>query len=172
MIPTEESAPAVRGPGPAAMPLRVNGQNYTVHAPPSYTLLDALRDDLALTGAKKVCDQGQCGACTVLRDGVAVYACLTLAIECGAAEITTIEGLAGPDGALHPVQQALLECDGLQCGFCTPGQALAMKALLDRYPDPTDEQIAHGMAGNLCRCGAYPGIRQAARQAAAALRGA
>jgi|SRR5579859_3132947 len=157
---------AVRGPGPGAVHLRVNGQPYTVQAPPSRTLLDAVRDDLGLTGTKKVCDQGQCGACTVLRDGVAVYACLVLAVECQHAEITTIEGLAGADGTLHPIQQAFLDCDGLQCGYCTPGQILAAKALLDRHPNPTLADIERGMSGNLCRCGAYPGIVRAVQQAA------
>ncbi len=146
--------------------LRVNGQSHTVQIPTTRTLLDALRSDLGLTGTKKVCDQGQCGACTVLRDGMAVYACLTLAVECDGQEITTIEGLAAPDGTLHPIQQAFLDCDGLQCGFCTPGQVLAAKALLDRHPHPTAADIAHGMAGNLCRCGAYPGIVRAVEQAA------
>ena len=164
-------AEVAHGPGARPMQLRVNGQPYTILAPPSRTLLDAIRIDLGLTGTKKVCDQGQCGACTVLRDGVAVYACLLLAVECQRAEITTIEGLAQPDGTLHPIQQAFLDCDGLQCGYCTPGQILTLKALLDRYPDPTAAEIAHGMAGNLCRCGAYPGIAAAARQAARALRG-
>jgi xanthine dehydrogenase YagT iron-sulfur-binding subunit len=166
------AASAVRGPDTTEIHLHVNGQPYTIQAPPARTLLDALREDLGLTGAKKVCDQGQCGACTVLRDGVAVYACLTLAVECGRSEITTIEGLAAPDGTLHPIQQAFLDCDGLQCGFCTPGQILAMKALLDRHPNPTPDDIARGMSGNLCRCGAYPGIRRAAEQAARALQGA
>ncbi len=160
------------GPEPGAIRLRVNGQAYTIYAPPSRTLLDALRVDLTLTGTKLVCDQGQCGACTVLRDGVAVYSCLTLAVECQDAEITTIEGLAAPDGTLHPIQQAFLECDGLQCGYCTPGQILAAKALLDRDPQPSDAAIAQGMAGNLCRCGAYPGIRRAVAQAARVLQGA
>ncbi len=146
--------------------LRVNGQAHNVTLPATRTLLDALRGDLGLTGTKKVCDQGQCGACTVLRDGMAVYSCLTLAIECGDSEITTIEGLAAPDGTLHPIQQAFLDCDGLQCGFCTPGQVLAAKALLDRRPQPTAADITRGMAGNLCRCGAYPGIIRAVEQAA------
>ncbi len=146
--------------------LRVNGQSHTVTVPTTRTLLDTLRGDLGLTGTKKVCDQGQCGACTVLRDGMAVYACLTLAVECGGQEITTIEGLAAPDGTLHPIQQAFLDCDGLQCGFCTPGQVLAAKALLDRHPHPTAAEITRGMAGNLCRCGAYPGIVRAVEQAA------
>jgi carbon-monoxide dehydrogenase small subunit len=147
--------------------LRVNGQTYQMAVPTERTLLDTLRVDLGLTGSKKVCDQGQCGACTVLRDGEAVYACLTLAVEAGGHEWTTIEGLAAPDGRLHPLQQAFLDCVGLQCGFCTPGQVLAAKALLDRHPHPDDATIRRGMAGNLCRCGAYPGILHAVQQAAA-----
>ncbi|MGI8588235.1 MAG: (2Fe-2S)-binding protein [Chloroflexia bacterium] len=161
----------ILGPGPGEIRLRVNGQGYRIYAPPSRTLLDALRDEIGLTGTKKVCDQGQCGACTVLRDGQAVYSCLMLAAECGDAEITTIEGVAAADGSLHPIQQAFLECDGLQCGFCTPGQILAAKALLARHPSPSHEEIEQGMAGNLCRCGAYPGIARAVEQAAKTLQG-
>lgn len=166
---TEQAGPGGprRGPGPGEIRLRVNDQTYMLQAPPSRTLLDALRENLGLTGAKKVCDQGQCGACTVLRDGVAVYSCLTLAVECQQCEILTIEGLAGPNGTLHPIQQAFIDRDGMQCGFCTPGQVLAVKALLQRTPNPSVAEIERGMSGNLCRCGAYPGILQAAQQAAA-----
>ncbi|HUS15830.1 MAG TPA: (2Fe-2S)-binding protein [Chloroflexia bacterium] len=176
MSDTAHTGAAVRGPGPGTVTLRVNGEDHTIQAPPSRTLLDALRDDLGLTGTKKVCDQGQCGACTVLRDGVAVYSCLTLAVAAQDSAITTIEGLATPsadgsDPGLHPIQEAFLDCDGLQCGFCTPGQVLALKALLDREPNPSAADIARGLSGNLCRCGAYPGIMRAAQQAAGALRG-
>jgi xanthine dehydrogenase YagT iron-sulfur-binding subunit len=164
-------AAAVVGPGPGTVHLRVNGQPYTIQAPPSRTLLEAIRVDLGLTGTKLVCDQGNCGACTVLCDGMAIYSCLTLAVESQRCEITTIEGLAAPDGTLHPVQQAFLDCDGLQCGYCTPGQVLAAKALLDHHPNPTPEQIERGMSGNICRCGAYPGIRRAVQQAADTLGG-
>jgi aerobic-type carbon monoxide dehydrogenase small subunit (CoxS/CutS family) len=125
-------------------------------------LLDALREDLGLTGAKPGCEMGNCGACTVLLDGEAIYSCLALAVECQGRAITTIEGLTQGD-ALDRIQQAFIAYDALQCGFCTPGQVLAMKALLDRNPHPDDEEIDRAMSGNLCRCGAYPKIRAAAR---------
>jgi aerobic-type carbon monoxide dehydrogenase small subunit (CoxS/CutS family) len=125
-------------------------------------LLDALREDLGLTGAKPGCEMGNCGACTVLLDGEAIYSCLALAVECQGRAVTTIEGLTQGD-ALDPIQQAFIAHDALQCGFCTPGQVLAMKALLDRNPHPGDEEIDRAMSGNLCRCGAYPKIRAAAR---------
>ena len=143
--------------------LTVNGVTHTLVVEPRRTLLDALREDLGLTGAKPGCNMGQCGACTVLVDGEAIYSCLALAVEYQGRSITTIEGLAPMGGELDPVQQAMIEHDALQCGFCTPGQALALKALLARNPHPTDEEIDRGMAGNLCRCGAYPKIRAAAR---------
>jgi xanthine dehydrogenase YagT iron-sulfur-binding subunit len=146
--------------------LSVNGQSYMVTVPARRTLLDLLRDELHLTGTKKVCDMGQCGACTVLRDGMPVLACLTLVAACEGADITTVEGLAGPNGELTPVQQAFIECDALQCGFCTPGQVMAATALLRENPNPTDEEIVYYMSGNLCRCGAYKGIFEAVRAAA------
>jgi aerobic-type carbon monoxide dehydrogenase small subunit (CoxS/CutS family) len=164
------NAPAIQGPGPAPVHLRINGRPYDLLVPLHATLLDILRETLGLTGTKKVCDMGQCGACTVLCDGTAQYACLKLAIESAGCEITTIEGLAAPDGPLHPIQQAFVECDGLQCGFCTPGQVLALKALLDHNPAPTEQEIERALSGNLCRCGAYVGIRRAAQHAVAALR--
>lgn len=147
--------------------LSVNGQLYEREVEPRATLLDTLRDDLGLTGAKLGCDMGQCGACTVLVGGDAMYACLLLSIEMDGRDITTIEGLT-VGGELDPVQAAIIEHDGLQCGFCTPGQALAMKALLARTPDPTDDEIDRALAGNLCRCGAYPKLRAAARALARA----
>lgn len=146
--------------------LDVNGAAYDLDLEPRRTLLDALREDLGLTGAKPGCNMGNCGACTVLLDGEAVYSCLLLAVECAGQAITTIEGLAR-GGALDPVQAAFVEHDALQCGFCTPGQVLAMKALLARNPHPTEEEIARGMSGNLCRCGAYPKILAAGRALAA-----
>ena len=145
-----------------AIELTVNGRAYALRVEPRRTLLDALREDLHLTGAKPGCNMGQCGACTVLLDGEAVYSCLLLAVECQEHEITTIEGLARDD-ALDPVQQAFIEHDALQCGFCTPGQILAMKALLARNPQPSDEEILRGISGNLCRCGAYAKILAAGR---------
>jgi aerobic-type carbon monoxide dehydrogenase small subunit (CoxS/CutS family) len=146
--------------------LDVNGVAYDLDLETRRTLLDALREDLGLTGAKPGCNMGNCGACTVLLDGEAVYSCLLLAVECEGQAITTIEGLAR-GGALDPVQAAFVEHDALQCGFCTPGQVLSMKALLTRNPHPTEEEIARGMSGNLCRCGAYPKILAAGRALAA-----
>jgi aerobic-type carbon monoxide dehydrogenase small subunit (CoxS/CutS family) len=142
--------------------LSVNGGQRALEVEPRRTLLDALREDLGLTGAKPGCEMGNCGACTVLLDGEAIYSCLALAVECQGQAITTIEGLTQGD-ALDPIQQAFIAHDALQCGFCTPGQVLAMKALLDRNPHPDDEEIDRAMAGNLCRCGAYPKIRAVAR---------
>jgi aerobic-type carbon monoxide dehydrogenase small subunit (CoxS/CutS family) len=142
--------------------LRVNGVERALEVEPRRTLLDALRENLGLTGAKPGCEMGNCGACTVLLDGEAIYSCLALAVECQGRTITTIEGLTQSD-ALDPIQQAFIAHDALQCGFCTPGQVLAMKALLDRNPHPDDEEIDRAMSGNLCRCGAYPKIRAAAR---------
>ena len=142
----------------------LNGAPRTIAVEPRRTLLDALRHDLALTGTKKVCDQGNCGACTVHLDGVAVYSCLLLAIECDGADIKTIEGLARGD-RLDPVQQAFIEEDAFQCGFCTPGQIMSLRALLDATPDPTDDEIQLALSGNLCRCGAYLNIVKAAHRA-------
>ncbi len=153
------------GPDPVSLSLRVNGQTFSFVAEPRRTLLDALRYDLGLTGAKKGCDEGTCGACTVLLNGKPVYSCLLLAVECQGHEIETIEGLA-KGGKLHPVQEAFVEHDALQCGFCTPGQILSIKALLDENPEPTEEDIKRAVSGNLCRCGAYPHIVEAARAAA------
>jgi aerobic-type carbon monoxide dehydrogenase small subunit (CoxS/CutS family) len=145
-----------------AISLRVNGVERALEVEPRRTLLDALREDLGLTGAKPGCEMGNCGACTVLLDGEAIYSCLALAVECQGRAITTIEGLTQGD-ALDRIQQAFIAYDALQCGFCTPGQVLAMKALLDRNPHPDDEEIDRAMSGNLCRCGAYPKIRAVAR---------
>jgi aerobic-type carbon monoxide dehydrogenase small subunit (CoxS/CutS family) len=158
---------ATSEPGRAQqLSVSVNGRRYAVHVPARRTLLDLLRDDLSLTGTKKVCDMGHCGACTVLRNGVPVLACLTLALACQGDEISTVEGLAGPDGQLSPLQQAFIDCDALQCGFCTPGQLMMATALLHSNPAPTDVEIKAGMAGNLCRCGAYKGIFEAVKSVA------
>jgi xanthine dehydrogenase YagT iron-sulfur-binding subunit len=149
------------------MRLIVNGAAHDVTGPPHETLLATLRERLHLTGTKLVCGRGECGACTVLIGGVSVYACLTLTAACEGESITTVEGL-GRDGALHPVQAAFIAEDALQCGYCTPGQILAAIALLNENPTPTDEEIRHGMSGNLCRCGTYPKIVRAVSAAAKA----
>jgi xanthine dehydrogenase YagT iron-sulfur-binding subunit len=160
----------VYGPGKVKLTLNVNGQARTLEVEPRVTLLEALRHELDLTGAKRVCDRGTCGACTVLVDGKPVYACSLLAIEAQGKAITTVEALSA-GGKLHPVQQAFVDNDGLQCGFCTPGFVVACKALLDRHPDPTPDELRAGLGGNLCRCGTYVGIRAAVAQAAKAQKG-
>jgi len=147
--------PEYRGPGPTPIKLDVNGESRLLLAEPRRTLLDALRYDLGLTGAKKVCDRGDCGACTVLVDGVAEYACLTLAVACEGKHVETIEG-GGAD--VEALQQAFLAHDAYQCGFCTPGQIMALAALLRRDGQAGEDQVKTAVAGNLCRCGAYPNI--------------
>lgn len=159
-----EGEVATQGPGKVPVSLNVNGKKQSAQLEPRVTLLDALRDQFDLTGAKRVCDRGTCGACTVLMDGKTVYACSVLAIDAQNHEITTVEGLGEP-GRLHPVQQAFIDNDGQQCGFCTPGFVVATKAFLDQHPHPTPEQIKHGLGGNFCRCGTYAGIRAAVMQA-------
>ena len=143
--------------------LHVNGRTESLTVEPRTSLLDALRDGLGLTGAKKVCDRGECGACTVLADGRPIYSCLALACESERLALTTIEGRGGAE--TDPVQRAFVAADALQCGFCTPGQVLSVTALLAAHPTPTDDEIARAMAGNLCRCGTYPKIKQAVRLA-------
>ena len=145
--------------------LHVNGTARALRLDSRVTLLDALRDELGLTGTKKGCDQGACGACTVLVDGKRVLSCLTLAAQCEGREVTTIEGLA-PDGRLHPVQEAFIRHDGFQCGYCTPGQIMSAVALLHEGRTGSDAEIREFMSGNLCRCGAYPNIVAAIREAA------
>lgn len=157
----------VYGPGKVPVALTVNGRLYRSELEPRVTLLDALRNSFDLTGAKRVCDRGTCGACTVLLDNKAVYSCSVLAIDAQKHAITTVEGLGDPD-RLHPVQKAFWDNDAQQCGFCTPGFVVATKAFLDRHPNPTPEQIKKGLGGNLCRCGTYVGVRAAALQAAGA----
>ena len=153
----------VRGPVSEPVALTVNGETYAVDLEPRVSLLDALREHLDLTGAKKGCDQGTCGACTVLVDGRRVLSCLTLALTCEGREVLTIEGLAGPTGELHPMQVAFIEHDAFQCGYCTPGQIMSAVALLREGNAETDEDIAEYMSGNICRCAAYPHIRDAIR---------
>jgi xanthine dehydrogenase YagT iron-sulfur-binding subunit len=173
-----EEAPAARaeagvtllGPGPVPMTFTVNGKRHQAELEPRTTLLDALRDHLDLTGAKRVCDRGTCGACTVHIEGKAVYACSLLAIEAQGQKIETVESLGTPE-ALHPLQAAFVEHDAQQCGFCTPGFVMAAKALLDGNPNPSLADVHHGLAGNFCRCGTYVGMRQAVLEAAQTMRG-
>src|SRR3984893_11725486 len=146
--------------------LRVNGSARRLQLDSRVTLLDALREHLGLVGTKKGCDQGACGACTVLVDGQRVLSCLTLAAQCEGREVTTIEGLAR-DGELHPLQEAFIRHDGFQCGYCTPGQIMSAVALLDEGRAGSDEEIREFMSGNVCRCGAYPNIVAAIREVAA-----
>lgn len=161
----DQALASQRGPDKVRVILRVNGDLHEVFIEPRQTLLDTLRNNLGLTGAKKGCDEGTCGACTVLLNGNAIYSCLTLAIECEGQSIKTIEALS-KGGNLHPIQQAFIDNDGYQCGFCTPGQILAVKALLDKKSDPSADEIQRAVSGNLCRCGAYPNIVEAAMAAA------
>jgi aerobic-type carbon monoxide dehydrogenase small subunit (CoxS/CutS family) len=144
--------------------LRINGATHAVVVDARRSLLDVLRDELQLTGTKKVCDMGNCGACTVLSNGRPVYACLMLAVDCTDADITTIEGL-GNGQRLDPVQQAFIDADAFQCGFCTPGQIMSVKGLLNADPQPSDAAIERALNGNLCRCGAYRNLLRAARMA-------
>jgi xanthine dehydrogenase YagT iron-sulfur-binding subunit len=164
----------------AEVSLQVNGEPKTLYLDTRTSLLDALREHLGLTGSKKGCDHGQCGACTVLVDGRRTLSCLTLTVAQDGAEVTTVEGLAGADG-LHPVQQAFLDRDAYQCGYCTPGQICSAVGVLDELaagwpsavtsagpPDLSDAEVAERMSGNLCRCGAYPNIVAAVQDAGAA----
>jgi aerobic-type carbon monoxide dehydrogenase small subunit (CoxS/CutS family) len=146
-----------QGPGAVAVAFTVNGEKRTLMVEPRVTLLEALRGNLGLTGAKEACDRATCGACTVLLNDTPVYACSMLAIEAQGAAITTIEGLAR-DGKLTALQQAMVEQDGLQCGFCSPGMVMVLTALLRKNPHPTEAEVRRAIAGNLCRCGSYPRI--------------
>jgi xanthine dehydrogenase YagT iron-sulfur-binding subunit len=162
-----EAAPASGsvGPGPTKITLTVNGREQTVQAEPRTTLANVLRNQLDLTGAKIVCDRGSCGACTVLMDGKPVYSCMLLALDAQGHKITTVEGLAKGE-RLDPVQAAFVDKDALMCGFCTPGFVLSVRALLNENPNPTLEQVKEACAGNLCRCGTYPRVFEAALAAA------
>ncbi len=151
--------------GQTEMVLIVNGRSRRATMDVRTSLLDALREHLDLTGSKKGCDQGQCGACTVHVDGQRVLSCLTLAVAVQGREITTIEGLAGKDGGLHPMQQAFIDHDGFQCGYCTPGQIMSAVACVHEGHANTDAEIQEYMSGNLCRCAAYPKIVAAVKQA-------
>jgi xanthine dehydrogenase YagT iron-sulfur-binding subunit len=167
----KEAGIAEQGPGKVPVVLNVNGKKLRASLEPRVTLLDALRDQFELTGAKRVCDRGTCGACTVLMDGKAVYSCSVLAIDAQEKQITTVEGLGEP-GHLHPIQQAFVDNDAQQCGFCTPGFVMATAAFLNEHPNPTMQDIKHGLGGNFCRCGTYAGMRLAVMQAAKTLKGA
>jgi xanthine dehydrogenase YagT iron-sulfur-binding subunit len=155
--------PVEHGPGAGTVTLSVNGQPHELRIEPRVSLLDAVRERLGLTGSKKGCDQGTCGACTVRVDGRRVLACLTLAVTCEGREVTTIEGLSG-DGELHPMQAAFIANDAFQCGYCTPGQIMSAVALLEEGHAADDGEIAEWMSGNICRCAAYPHIRAAIRE--------
>jgi xanthine dehydrogenase YagT iron-sulfur-binding subunit len=154
------SLPAVHGSQAGTVVLSVNGQERELRIEPRVSLLDALREHLGLTGSKKGCDQGTCGACTVWVDGRRVLACLSLAVTCEGREVTTIEGLSS-DGALHPMQAAFVDRDAFQCGYCTPGQIMSAVAVLKEGHAGDDAEIAEWMSGNICRCAAYPNIRAA-----------
>jgi aerobic-type carbon monoxide dehydrogenase small subunit (CoxS/CutS family) len=158
-------ASSFRGPNAIDLSLTVNGRTTTVHQPPHRSLLDTLRGSLGLTGTKLVCNEGDCGACTVLVDGRPIYSCITLAIACEGKRVETIEGLS-ENGKLHPVQEAFIEKDAFQCGFCTPGQVMSVVSLLRTNPDARAEDVKRAVAGNLCRCGAYTNIVEAGVAAA------
>ena len=164
--PTGAPTPPTASPMPATLPmtLTVNGETRSVSLDVRTSLLDALRDHLGLTGSKKGCDQGQCGACTVHLDGERVLSCLTLAVAAQGRKITTIEGLAPAGGGLHPMQTAFIEHDGFQCGYCTPGQIMSAAGCVNEGDARTDDEIREYMSGNLCRCAAYPRIVEAVKQ--------
>jgi aerobic-type carbon monoxide dehydrogenase small subunit (CoxS/CutS family) len=159
VAPAEASVPEAteRDPRRSVVEVKVNGVAYRQEVANRTTLLELLREDLKLTGTKMGCDRAQCGACTVILNGKSVYSCTTLALEAAGAEVLTIEGLAKSD-ALHPIQQAFVEHSGFQCGFCTSGQIMSTKALLDRMPKPTEDEARRALSGNLCRCAAYKRI--------------
>jgi xanthine dehydrogenase YagT iron-sulfur-binding subunit len=167
--PTHDSGVAIPAPEKIAVTLRVNGTERRLALAPWTTLLDALRDHLDLTGTKKGCDHGQCGACTVLVEGRRVNSCLTLAVMQDGAAVTTVEGLAAPDGTLHPLQQAFIDHDAFQCGYCTSGQICSAAGLIAEGKARTADEIRELMSGNICRCGAYPNIVAAIEQAIRAM---
>ena len=168
---TAQAATAnVVGPAPVPITLNINGKPVKVTVEPRVTLVDALRNYLDMTGAKRVCDRGTCGACTVIMNGKSVYSCTVLAIDAQGKNIETIEGLASGN-TLHPVSQAFWDNDAQQCGYCTPGFVVAAKNFLDRHPNPTEEDVKRGLGGNLCRCGTYVGVRKAVLEAAKAMQG-
>lgn len=158
--------------GLVAITLTINGEEYRLRVQPYRTLADVLREKLGLTGTKVMCNEGACGACTILVDGEPVLSCLTLAIECEGKDILTIEGLANQKtGALHPLQRTFIEYSGMQCGVCTSGMILTAKALLDKIPNPSENDVREALAGNLCRCGNYKRITECVLVAAEIMRG-
>ncbi len=162
----EPKTAEVYGPGNHQIQLKINGQLRDVMVEPRTTLLDALRDKLDVTGSKKVCDRGACGACTMLVDGITVNSCMMLAMDAaGGHEITTIESLSDGDN-VHPLIQNFVDCDALQCGFCTPGMVMSSYALLQQNNNPSMDQIRHGVSGNICRCGTYTRIFEAIQRTA------
>ncbi len=165
--PTNEAPQAALHSGPVSVTLNVNGRDSSLVLDTRTSLLDALREHLNLTGAKKGCDHGQCGACTIHLGGERVLSCLTLAVAAQGRPVRTIEGLAAADGTLHPMQQAFIDHDGFQCGYCTPGQIMSAVACVNEGHAATDDDIREYMSGNICRCAAYPNIVVAIRQARA-----
>jgi xanthine dehydrogenase YagT iron-sulfur-binding subunit len=165
-----QAGPAVIGPGEVPISLMVNGKRLDLRIEPRVTLLNAIRNYADMTGNKRVCDRGACGACTMIVDGRTVYSCSTLAIEVQGKQIRTVDGLAS-GSTLHPVQQAFCDTDGLMCGFCTPGFVVATVALLERTPNPTLDQAKKGLDGNICRCGTFVRILEAAMKAKGVARG-
>ncbi|MDB4894841.1 MAG: porD [Firmicutes bacterium] len=164
------AAVGFRKPVLQTVSLTVNGTSHNIDIDTRSTLANALREELHLTGTHVTCDRGECGACTVLVDGRAVYACTALAVQMQGKQITTVEGLAKGE-KLDPIQEAFVECDGFQCGYCTAGQMMSLKALLLKNPSPTEDDVRVAVSGNICRCGAYPGIIKAGLVAAAKMRG-
>jgi xanthine dehydrogenase YagT iron-sulfur-binding subunit len=174
LVPSEvegQTGPALLGPGEVPVALTVNGKRIDLRIEPRVTLLDALRNRADLTGNKRVCDRGSCGACTMIVDGRTIYSCSTLAIDVQGKHIRTVDGLATGE-TLHPVQQAFCDVDALMCGFCTPGFVVATVALLEKYPNATPEQAAKELDGNICRCGTFVRIMEAAMKAKTMMGGA
>jgi xanthine dehydrogenase YagT iron-sulfur-binding subunit len=169
LAPVAEAGPA-SGPGAVAVTLKINGKTHNLNIEPRVTLLDALRNHLDMTGAKRVCDRGNCGACTVILNNRVVYGCTVLAIDAQGKDIQTIEGLS-TGGKLHPVSAAFVQHDAQQCGYCTPGFVMAAKGYLDRHSPKSIEDVEKGLGGNLCRCGTYVGVRQAVLDAAREVKG-
>ena len=166
-----QATPGVMGPAGVAIVLNINGKATKATVEPRETLLDVLRNQLDITGVKRVCDRATCGACSVLVNGKVMYGCSILAIDAQGKQITTIEGFAMAGGKPHPVVTAFVANDAQQCGYCTPGFVVASKAFLDTNPNPTYEQVQSGLGGNLCRCGTYVGIRKAVLEAAKMMKG-